>query len=347
MTTSSRPTASRRAACALALLAGLSAAAPDSRLVAAEPPCEFDGVDRVVAVGDVHGAYDRFVEILRAAGVVDARGRWNGGRTHLVQLGDVLDRGPDSRKALDLIQRLEGEAASAGGRVHVLLGNHEALRLLGNFRYTTPGEYAAFATGDSEEVRRRLAEAAAPDVREQLIKETPLGMIEMIQAFGPDGVYGSELRKRNAVERIDGILFVHGGISPDVASLDCAKINSAIRKELSSDLEETRHAPDASLSMGENGPLWYRGLALEPDSFAPQLDAILSAQHARAIVVAHTVLPDGVIAARFGGRVLVIDTGMQSEYVPAGRASALELRGGVFTAIYTDRREVLEHPPEQ
>src|SRR5215207_8409564 len=59
-------------------------------------PCEFDNVERIVAVGDVHGAYDRLLEILRAAAVIDTRNRWIGGRTHLVQTGDVLDRGPAS-----------------------------------------------------------------------------------------------------------------------------------------------------------------------------------------------------------------------------------------------------------
>ncbi len=330
----------------LVLLAGLVArAGPASAPSAAEPPCEFEGVERVVAVGDVHGAYDRFVEILRAAGIVDGRGRWSAGRAHFVQLGDVLDRGPDSRKALELLQRLQREAASAGGRVHTLLGNHEALRLLGNFSYTTPGEFAAFATRDSEALREQVIQAASPDVREQLRSQTPLGMIEMIQAFGPAGPYGAALRTLDAVVRIDDVLFAHGGISPATAPLGCAEINARIRAELSADLARTKDAPERSLAMGETGPLWYRGLAQEPESFAPELDAILAAQRARAIVVGHTVRPDGVIEVRFGGRVVVIDTGMQSEYVPTGRASALELRDGVFTAIYSDRRDVVGRVP--
>ena len=65
---------------------------------------------RVVAVGDVHGAYDRFVAILRTAGILDDKGRWAGGSTHLVQVGDVLDRGVDTRRSLDLLMRLQGEA---------------------------------------------------------------------------------------------------------------------------------------------------------------------------------------------------------------------------------------------
>jgi hypothetical protein len=321
------------------LAVAMTAVFADARPRAAATPCEFDDVARIVAVGDVHGAYDRFLEILQVAGVADRNGRWAGGRTHLVQLGDVLDRGADSRKALDLLARLEREASSAGGRVHSLIGNHETMRMLGNFQYVTPGEYAAFATSDSEELRKTVVDSAPPADRDRLLAETPLGLIEMIRAFGPQGQYGERLRTLNAVVKIDGILFLHGGISPATASLSCTAINDAVRRELSADLEKTRAAPLTSMVGREDGPLWYRGLALEPDTFAPEIDGILAAQQARAIVVAHT--PERSVTVRFGGRVFLIDTGMQAEYVPDGRASALEIRGGVFTAIYRDSREVV------
>jgi hypothetical protein len=68
---------------------------------------------------------------------------------------------------------------------------------------------------------------------------------------------------------------------------------------------------------------------------------LLSKQNARAIVIGHTVTPQGRIQTRFGDRVVQIDTGMQPAYVENGRASALEIRDGVFTAIYADRRDVL------
>src|SRR5437867_11065943 len=84
------------------------------RALPAAGQCEWNGVERVVAIGDVHGAYDRFVEILKVAGVVANDLRWAGGRTHVVQLGDLVDRRDDSRNASDLIRRLERPALSAG-----------------------------------------------------------------------------------------------------------------------------------------------------------------------------------------------------------------------------------------
>ena len=82
---------------------------------AADDSCRVPDAPRVVAVGDVHGSYDSLIAILRFAGIVDAKGKWAGGKAHLVQTGDLLDRGKDARKVLDLLMRLEGDARKAGG----------------------------------------------------------------------------------------------------------------------------------------------------------------------------------------------------------------------------------------
>src|SRR4030095_8950184 len=172
-------------------------ASPDAPVRAAgsdsADPCNIQTTERVVAVGDVHGAFDNFVAILRAAQVIDDRSRWSGKKTVLVQTGDVLDRGPDSRKAIDLLRRLERDAQRAGGRVVSLLGNHELMRLVSDWRYVSAGEIEAFKNGDSAQLRdqvlaalseqaaqRAKAEGREHDAaayREQFMKEVPLGMI--------------------------------------------------------------------------------------------------------------------------------------------------------------------------
>ena len=97
------------------------------------------------------------------------------------------------------------------------------------------------------------------------------------------------------------------------------------------------------LATRENGPLWYRGLAVENEAtLAGDLTTMLEKLQARAIVVGHTVTPNNRITARFGGRVVQIDTGMLGEaFFPGGRASALEIQDGRFVAIYEDGREPL------
>src|SRR5262245_20493020 len=105
----------------------------------------WSGVQRVVVFGDLHGEADKFEAMLRDAGLVDAQGDWAGGQTHFVQLGDVPDRGPNSRAILDHLMRLEPQAKRAGGYVHALIGNHEAMNFLGDLRYTSASEFASYA----------------------------------------------------------------------------------------------------------------------------------------------------------------------------------------------------------
>jgi hypothetical protein len=87
-------------------------------------------------------------------------------------------------------------------------------------------------------------------------------------------------------------------------------------------------------------------MASEPeDAFAPTLETILKRLGARAVVLGHTPVPNNRIMPRFGGRVVLIDTGMLGgEHYPGGVPSALEMQGGTLTAIYEGRREKIEAP---
>ncbi len=325
------------------------------------PPCEIRTTERVVAIGDVHGAYDSFVTILRSAGLVDRRDRWSGGRSMLIQTGDVLDRGPHSRKVIDFLQRLERDAARAGGRVYSLLGNHEFMRLVGDWRYVSPGELSAFTDSGSRALRQQVLDVLntraeerarsekrdhdAKAFREEFLKDIPLGFLEMRFAFEADAEYGKWVRARHAAVKVNGVLFLHGGVSETVADLGCEGINAAMRDEMAS-LPVPPEQITSLLATSETGPLWYRGLASEPEeTFGPTLDAILEKVGARAIVIGHTPVLPGRIATRFGGRVIQLDSGMlDGEFYPGGVPSALELHGEGLTAIYPDRRERLAAP---
>lgn len=331
------------------------------------PPsaCHLSTTERVVAVGDVHGDYDDFAAILRHANLIDGDGRWAGGAAVLVQTGDVLDRGPHSRRALELLQRLEVEAAAAGGAVHALLGNHEVMRMIGDLSDTSDAEYAAFTTPESNTVRerfyetvlkrestraqtagRRFDEAA---LRRQFLAVIDPGFVEMQMAFEADGQYGKWLRAHNTVVRINDVVFVHGGFTRAAAELGCEVINSRVRADLRAIGQPDGPEPGRSLSLIADGPHWYRGLALDNSGVtATEVDAVLAALGARTIVVGHTVSPNSRIRERFDGRVVQIDTGMLGgSFFPGGRPSALEIREGVFTAIYADQRQVVFARPAE
>jgi hypothetical protein len=298
---------------------------------------DFQGVERVVAVGDVHGDYAAFVSVLRASGLIDARERWIGGKAHLVQTGDVVDRGGDSRKALDLLMSLEKQAARAGGRVHALIGNHEAMNLYGDLRYTTAGEFAAFKTGQSAEVRsafweqeaKALASPPSEAVRQKWEAGHPLGWFEHRMEFGPKGKYGKWIRSHLTVVKINDSIYLHGGISPRFAGLSPDQINEAVGKEL----DDFSLINDKSAVTAEDGPLWYRGLSQDSGSAADpaHVERVLAAYGVNRIVVAHTPTP-GAILPRYGGRVVVIDVGLSAYY--GGHPVCLVQEGKTTYAVH-------------
>jgi hypothetical protein len=113
----------------------------------------WEGIQRVVVIPDIHGAYPEFVRLLQATSIVDDSLSWSGGTSHLVSLGDLLDRGAESRKVMDLLMRLQSESLEAGGYVHVVAGNHELMNLIGDLRYVSKEEYGAFAADESDAMR--------------------------------------------------------------------------------------------------------------------------------------------------------------------------------------------------
>src|SRR6185503_16218623 len=224
-------------------------------------------------------------------------------KTHLVQTGDILDRGSDSRKAMDLLMRLEDEARQAGGAVHALIGNHEAMNMYGDLRYVVPGEFTAFRDADSEKHR---------------VADQPLGYAEHRREFAPNGKYGKWIRGHNAVVQIDGTLFLHGGISPKYAGWSVRKINDQVRLEL-----EDFNRLEGGIVQDDEGPLWYRGLASGDERLVePQLRTLLANFKIERIAIGHT-FTQGAIVPRLGNRILMIDIGLSRFYDPKGRIACL------------------------
>lgn len=208
----------------------------------AERVYSWDQVERVVAFGDVHGAYPELISLLQTAGVIDEKLRWKAGATHLVSLGDLLDRGPASRQVMDLLMRLEQEAEAAGGRVHVVLGNHELMNLTGELSYVSPAEFASYQDLESENVRRealhalqgagrftgRSAEQARLDFDARFAK----GYFGHRAAFAPNGRYGKWLFERPALIRIGDVVFMHGGLPPLLTNTTLTSINETLRTDV-------------------------------------------------------------------------------------------------------------------
>jgi len=214
--------------------------------------------ERVVAFADVHGAHDELVALLKTTGLVGEDLGWAGGKTVAVSLGDLLDRGPESRKVMDLLMRLQGEAQAAGGSLHVILGNHEAMNLMGDLRYLVPQDYAAFAADETDAMREEAfaefktrgegaagttqavtaaaATATTPAADETALREAfdrsyPRGFFARQVALGPGGTYGRWLMSLPAVVVVNDTAYVHGGPSALVGE-EGFGLNDTVRNKL-------------------------------------------------------------------------------------------------------------------
>ena len=366
---------------------------------------------RIIAIGDIHGSIDGFTSILKVTGLADGNGKWTGGRTQLIQTGDYMDRGKDTRAVLDLLMALEDQAKEAGGRAFALLGNHEVMNLIGETRDATKEIFATFADANSEKRREAAWEdyaklAAAkkekgepvPTVfaqtKDAWLTTHPPGYVEYKDALSAKGKYGRWLRAKPMVTEVGGNIFMHAGISPASPPAKLDDLNAQLRDEIrkldqfvdklidlklatrdfslgeimqvaSSELglANARFAEakaegkeldrsklnvpllmdaqeimkiDSWLSINPEGALWYRGLSTEPDD--PQggpFAALLQKYGAKRFVTGHTPQQNRSITVRFGGRAVLIDTGMLTS-VYKGRASALEIDGDKLTAYYED-----------
>ncbi|HVS15904.1 MAG TPA: metallophosphoesterase [Thermoanaerobaculia bacterium] len=237
-----RALAGSRGACGrAALVVGLLLAATAA---AADGPHR-----RVVAIGDIHGDLEAVTEILARAGLIDEDGSWSGGDATLVQTGDFLDRGVEVRGVMDLLMRLQEQAPASGGKVIVLLGNHEAMNLTGFYRDVNPEAYSRFVDEGSQRrfeeswqehgkwLRRaaRRAGAEPPDLaREKLEFEAtyPPGFLEYRAALSLEGRYGRWLRTLPMAAVAGDTLFLHGGLSEGYADWPLARINEMATTEI-------------------------------------------------------------------------------------------------------------------
>jgi hypothetical protein len=259
-------------------------------------------------VADTHGEYEILAGMLIQQHIVDARLHWNFERGHLVVLGDVFDRGAHQTEILWLLYQLEGEARKAGGGVDFVLGNHETMALLGDLRYLNP---------------------------KYLDTAKTLGVQSYPQLFDKNSVLGQWLRTRATVIKVNGLLCLHGGISPELLArkLPLRDINDAVRDVLYEGPPGDDAARErAGFLLGENGPLWYRGyFPSESGGATTSADDVARIRQfygVERILVGHTRVP--TITPLYGGGVIAVQ--VYPRHVESGRVSfeALLIRQGVL-----------------
>lgn len=204
------------------------------------PKFSFETNDPIYVVGDVHGAYSAIVTTLKKISLIDENNLWTGGTAHFVSLGDLMDRGPSSRKVMDLYMNLQTQAIQAGGKFHIVLGNHEIMNLAGDLRYLSEEEVAEFASDETPEQRTLAFERYinwknlqnTPATLAEFDKQFPKGYFARQHAFSLSGKYGQWLTRLPFVIKINDQIFAHGGLSKKTEKYSIKELNSELSQTL-------------------------------------------------------------------------------------------------------------------
>jgi hypothetical protein len=245
---------------------------------------EYTGKFKIAAISDIHGQYKVFIQLLQRNGIIDKDKKWNFGNGHFVVTGDIFDRGPHVTEVLWFLYDLEKQAEKSGGKLHVLLGNHDVMVLNGNLRSVHP-KYEDIAN----------------------VMNKPLEFL-----FAKGSVLGDWLRTRSVLVKINNLLFTHGGFHPDLVSkgLSIDQINKEFKQQLVvSELPEARNDLGNYLHRN-NGPIYYRGYFQGELATTKQIDQLLKHFKVTHIIVGHTTHRQ--IETRYQGKVIVIDANMKS-----------------------------------
>lgn len=253
---------------------------------------------RVVAIGDLHADIGVTRRVFRLAGATDAHDAWIGGPLTVVQLGDLIGRSDDERQVLDFIFDIRRKAEAGGGKVHVLIGNHEVFGGRVDNQAVGPNPFPAFEgmTGlDLEDPRLRIL---------------PLHQRARGAALMTGGPYARRLAELPTVLRLGETIFAHGGVVPRWARYGIDRINAEVSAWLMGKTPE----PDSSLGVDDGDRvMWTRQFSAGVDERdCAVLEESLSILRARRMIVAHTVHKR--ITPRCGDKVWAVDVGMSRAY---------------------------------
>ena len=215
---------------------------------------------RIISIGDIHGDFKIFKRLLRMCKVIDTRGKWTGGSTHVVQMGDTLDgkrpgiklneaylKESGELEIILYILVLDSQAKLTGGRVISILGNHEL--------------YPYYFNNDKEFIR-------------DYVKQSDIDMfkvhdIERARFLRPGNLGGVLFgRTRPLILQLGEFLFIHGSVTDSLikqniivatGKVDIAKINRSVAAWLMGTAKIPRYLEDT----GKDNPVFSRSYSDE------------------------------------------------------------------------------------
>jgi len=265
---------------------------------------------RVVAIGDLHADISITREAFRLAGGTDENDNWIGGDLVIVQMGDLIGRGFEEREVLDFIFEVGNKASAAGGKVHVLIGNHEV--------------FAARLVYDWVDKKAFAAYEGIPglELDDPYLKHLPAAHRPRGAALMPGGHYAKKLAQFPAILQLGNTIFVHGSITPIWASYGIERINDEVSNWLAGHTSEPESSTGRDPGRLDDRVMWSRQFSHEVgEEDCRLLEESLSILGAHRMIVAHTV--HELITARCNEQVWAVDVGMSRYY--GGEIQLLEI----------------------
>jgi hypothetical protein len=280
---------------------GTSFTFPLKTQINTEPSEYTDAPSKFLTISDFDGHIEGFTMVLKGEGVIDDNFNWTYGDGHLIISGDLFDRGFHVTECMWLLYKLESEAEAAGGKVHLIIGNHEMFNMTDYWQY----------------------------VEVKYFNNAHLMGKRMPELYDPNTELGRWLRSKNIIERIGDYAFTHGGISPEVSALNLSydQINNYGRMEMNG----TCTSNDCIEVNGSGGVYWYRGMA-EEILTQLQVDNFVTGFGVERLIIGHT--KDNTARPLYNGRVLAIDM-YHVDNFESGFMEALQFELGCFYIFHT------------
>lgn len=211
-------------------------------------------LNKIITIGDLHGDFLVFLNLLTMCNLINDKLKWIGGSTYLIQMGDTLDgKRPDIKieksfleesgeiEIIRFILDLDLQAKKYGGRVISLLGNHEL--------------YPYYFKNDKQFIRDYVK-------RKDIEQFRKIYNVDRVKFLQPGSQGASILGKtRPLILQLGEFIFIHGSITDKLIqnSLKNGKVDIySINKQTSLWLQGKGKIPVYLEEMDEQNPVFSR-----------------------------------------------------------------------------------------
>jgi len=271
-------------------------------------PDVLPAVNRIIVLGDIHGDFNKMIDMLKIGKVIDSKNNWIGGETVVVQVGDQIDScrsdgsfhchqpqdndDDNDVEILYFMTELHKKAQEDGGAVYSIMGNHELMNVQGDFSYVSHNNYINFKHGKYTGEEGRY------------------------NAFQPGNEIASFLACTRKMALVIGSnLFVHAGIIDSISSkYHITDLNEILTKYLLG-MNIGMDSFNDLFTPHKQSPMWNRTLA---NGDCSALSKTLSSYNVGRLYVGHTPQLTKGIESRCNRKLWLTDIGVSKAFKKFG-----------------------------